>query len=154
MLTLVGRHRDPFDEVATPRLLHSDLELHHVLVDRGRAGTRIVGLIDHELAQWGRPTGESLLIRLTLAPPPGWEPFWETYGHLPEGTKAEFRRITYQSIGQIVSTLDASTGHPAEANAMGTQARIAPLEDRLNDIEHRLAILEGAGTTFASSAEP
>lgn len=106
VLALVERHRDRFDEVATPRLLHGDLELRHVLVDHGQGGARIVGLIDHEFARWGEPTGESLLIRFALAPPPGSEPFWETYGHLPEGTNAEFRRITYQCLAMSQALLE------------------------------------------------
>ncbi len=48
-----------------------------------------------------------------------------------------------QLIGQVVGRMDASAGHPAEAGDGGrAEARIAALEDRLADVERRLAALE------------
>ena len=57
------------------------------------------------------------------------------------GSEPYFAGRAEQLIGQVVGTLDASAGHPADPDG-GWPARLAALEDRLADLERRLARIE------------
>ncbi len=71
--------------------------MRHLFIQRGPDGPAIVGLIDAEFASWGDPLFEWTLIRIALLPPPGSEPFWETYGPLDQSVEAQFRTKIYQA---------------------------------------------------------
>lgn len=90
-LDLVATHSDLLDVIAKPHLLHGDLWLRHLFVERGPQWPSIVGLIDAEFASWGDPLFEWTLIRLALLAPDGSEPFWETYGPLDQSAEGRFR---------------------------------------------------------------
>ena len=96
-LDLVATHAGLLDAVTQSRLLHGDLWLRHLFVQRGPEGPTIVGLIDAEFASWGDPLFEWTLIRLALIPPAESEPFWETYGRLDQSVEAQFRAKVYQA---------------------------------------------------------
>jgi len=96
-LDLVASHAGLLDAVTQPHLLHGDLWLRHLFVQRGPAGATIVGLIDAEFASWGDPLFEWTLIRLALLTPDGSEPFWETYGPLDQSVEGQFRAKVCQA---------------------------------------------------------
>lgn len=75
---LVNHSVKVLDEVEEPRLIHSDLQQHHVFVQRSRAGRmEITGIIDLEFARFSDPGAESVFVS------------YELEGD-PEGTLAAF----------------------------------------------------------------
>jgi hypothetical protein len=50
---------------------------------------------------WADPASDWTIVRMTVSPMVGSEPFWETYGALENGTDAQIRVLIYQvrSIG-------------------------------------------------------
>jgi aminoglycoside phosphotransferase (APT) family kinase protein len=94
---LVAAHTGLLDVLAQPHLLHGDLWMRHLFIQRGPEGPAIVGLIDAEFASWGDPLFEWTLIRLELLTPDGSEPFWETYGPLDQSVEGQFRAKVCQA---------------------------------------------------------
>lgn len=98
LLDIVFANQAVLDEVVEPRLLHGDIDVRHVFVQRGNDGPKIVGLIDSEFARWGDPLAESMLVRMRLAPPPGSSAFWETYGESAQSLESRFRTKLYDAL--------------------------------------------------------
>jgi aminoglycoside phosphotransferase (APT) family kinase protein len=94
-------HSEILDAVATPHLLHGDLWLNNLLIQRTASGVVIAGVIDAGFAMWADPASDWTIARMTISPMVGSEPFWETYGALENGTDAQIRGLIYQvrSIG-------------------------------------------------------
>ncbi|KYG05443.1 hypothetical protein BE21_40630 [Sorangium cellulosum] len=53
------------DEIREPRLLHGDLWLFNLLIERGAGGPRIVGVIDADRAFWGDPMADWTMFVLS-----------------------------------------------------------------------------------------
>lgn len=102
----IARHRDVFDAVGVPRLLHGDLWLNNVLIQRSPEGPMIVGVLDAGFAQWGDPIADWTIMRMTMAPPQGSEPFWEAYGARAHERGADIRAAVYQARSIAFSLLE------------------------------------------------
>lgn len=64
---LVNHSVNILDEVGEPRLIHSDLQQHHVFVQRNRVGEmEISGMIDLEFARFSDPGAESVFVTYEL----------------------------------------------------------------------------------------
>jgi aminoglycoside phosphotransferase (APT) family kinase protein len=106
LLAIVRDHTDFLDEITRPRLLHGDLWLFNLLIERTEEGPRIVGVLDAERGSWGDPLADwtfFLLPRRATAQEQAL--FWQEYGQPGAGSGAQFRAQVYQGLhqGKILS---------------------------------------------------
>ena len=99
VLELVRTHPQHLDEIEVPRLLHGDLWLFNLLIERGENGPAIVGVLDADRSWWGDPMADWTMFILAHAEPEeGHEHFWQAYGR-PEATPwQKFRKIVYDGM--------------------------------------------------------
>ncbi|KYF88633.1 hypothetical protein BE20_36360 [Sorangium cellulosum] len=90
------------DEIREPRLLHGDLWLFNLLIERGAEGPRIVGVIDADRAFWGDPMADWTMFVLSKSASPANRPlydrFWEAYGRPPQTRASAFRAAAYEAM--------------------------------------------------------
>ena len=106
LLAIVRDHTGFLDEMARPRLLHGDLWLFNLLIERNKEGPRIVGVLDADRGSWGDPLADwtfFLLPRRASAQEQAL--FWQAYGQTEAGPGALFRAQVYQGLhqGKILS---------------------------------------------------
>ncbi len=97
VIDYLGHERAAFDRIQTPHLLHGDLWLNNLLIHHSNTHTEIRGVLDAGFAQWGDPAADWTLMRMSLAPPPGAEAFWEGYGRLSQDAEEARRTPIYQA---------------------------------------------------------
>lgn len=90
------------DAIRRPRLLHGDLWLFNILIERGAGGPRITGVLDADRAWWGDPMADWTMFVLEKSASPETQPlherFWDAYGR-PEATPASgFRAAVYEAL--------------------------------------------------------
>ena len=107
LLELARDHSAIFDEITRPRLLHGDLWLFNLLIQRTWEGPRIVGVLDADRGSWGDPLADWTFFLLERrAAPQEQALFWNGYGGRPEaGPGARLRSLVYQGLhhGKILS---------------------------------------------------
>ncbi|XXY48154.1 aminoglycoside phosphotransferase family protein [Sorangium sp. So ce269] len=101
-LEVVRAHTAVLDEIREPRLMHGDLWLFNLLIERGPPGASIVGVIDADRAFWGDPMADWTMFVLSKSASPDTQPlydrFWQAYGR-PEPTRASaFRAVVYEAM--------------------------------------------------------
>ena len=106
LLEIVRDHTGFLDEITCPRLLHGDLWLFNLLLERTKEGPRIVGVLDADRGSWGDPLADwtfFLLERRASAQEQAL--FWQAYGQPAAGPGARFRAQVYQGLhqGKILS---------------------------------------------------
>jgi aminoglycoside phosphotransferase (APT) family kinase protein len=106
LLAIVRDHTGFLDEIARPRLLHGDLWLFNLLIERNKEGPRIVGVLDADRGSWGDPLADwtfFLLPRRASAQEQAL--FWQAYGQPGAGPGTLFRAQVYQGLhqGKILS---------------------------------------------------
>lgn len=116
---LVDRSTHELDEIDTPRLIHSDLGLRHVMVDFQDDEPVITGLIDMEFARFADPYSESLFVAQALQKQrdPMFEIFLDAYGAERPDRDARLRSLIYQLVALAWWITDAIRRHrPTEAH--------------------------------------
>jgi aminoglycoside phosphotransferase (APT) family kinase protein len=107
LLEISRDHSAILDEIACPRLLHGDLWLFNLLIERTGEGPRIVGVLDADRGSWGDPLADWTFFLLERrASPQEQALFWQGYGGRPEaGSGARLRALVYQGLhqGKILS---------------------------------------------------
>jgi aminoglycoside phosphotransferase (APT) family kinase protein len=106
LLELVRDHTCFLDEITCPRLLHGDLWLFNLLIERTKEGPRIVGVLDADRGSWGDPLADWTFFLLSRrACPQEQALFWQGYGQPLAGPGARFRTQVYQGLhqGKILS---------------------------------------------------
>lgn len=106
LLAIVRDHTGFLDEMARPRLLHGDLWLFNLLIERNQDGARIVGVLDADRGSWGDPLADWTFFLLPRrASPQEQALFWQAYGQPGAGPGALFRAQVYQGLhqGKILS---------------------------------------------------
>jgi hypothetical protein len=98
------------DHIREPRLIHSDLGLHHVFVSPGKDGLHhISGLIDFEFGRFADPLSENVFVEQTLNPSvdDNAAAFCEGYGCPPFRHEDHVRHHIYHlvSLGWTVMDL-------------------------------------------------
>jgi aminoglycoside phosphotransferase (APT) family kinase protein len=106
LLAIVCDHTAFLDEITHPRLLHGDLWLFNLLIERHKEGPRIVGVLDADRGSWGDPLADWTFFLLPRrACPQEQALFWQAYGQPGAGPGAQFRAQIYQGLhqGKILS---------------------------------------------------
>jgi aminoglycoside phosphotransferase (APT) family kinase protein len=106
VLELARTHTAFLDEITCPRLLHGDLWLFNLLIERTKNGPRIVGVLDADRGSWGDPLADWTFFLLERrASPQEQALFWQGFGQPDAGPGAHFRALVYQGLhqGKILS---------------------------------------------------
>lgn len=106
------------DEIRQPRLLHGDLWLFNLLIERGPAGAHITGVLDADRAWWGDPMADWTMFVLGMSTSPEtqaeYKVFWNAYGQPSQTPAAQFRDGIYQAM-HIGTALVWATYHQDDA---------------------------------------
>lgn len=108
---LIDQYTYELDEVKTPRLIHSDLGLRHVMVDfDDDEEPEITGLIDMEFARFADPYSESIFVAAALQPQrdPMFDVFLEAYGAERPDRDFRIRSHIYQLVAIAWWVTDAA----------------------------------------------
>ena len=97
------KRRSLLDEVKRPALLHGDLWLFNILIQRRADGFNIVGILDADRAWWGDPLADwTMFIWANLPSTPEFSrataAFWTSYGQPPETVGLAFRKQIYEAM--------------------------------------------------------
>ena len=106
LLEIVRDNSAFLDEITRPRLLHGDLWLFNLLIQRNKDGPRIVGVLDADRGSWGDPLADWTFFLLSRrASPQEQALFWQEYGQPVAGPGAMFRAQVYRGLhqGKILS---------------------------------------------------
>jgi aminoglycoside phosphotransferase (APT) family kinase protein len=99
ILEMIRAHPEPLDEIRVPRLLHGDLWLFNLLIDRGDDGPSIAGVLDADRAWWGDPMADWTMFILAHADPEaGHDYFWRAYGQPEDTPGARFQKTVYDGM--------------------------------------------------------
>lgn len=112
-----------FDKISQAHLLHGDLWLNNLLIQQTASGPVIAGVIDAGFALWGDPAADWTIMRLTIAPAPEAQPFWETYGPLERDSAASMRALVYQARSIGYSLLELKRMRHAETDWLWAKLR-------------------------------
>jgi aminoglycoside phosphotransferase (APT) family kinase protein len=100
-------HSIILDEITRPGLLHGDLWLFNLLIERTKEGPRIVGVLDADRGSWGDPLADWTFFLLERRTTPQEQAlFWKGYGGRPEADPCtRLRSLVYQGLhhGKILS---------------------------------------------------
>ncbi len=106
LLEIVRDNSAFLDEITRPRLLHGDLWLFNLLIQRNKDGPRIVGVLDADRGSWGDPLADWTFFLLSRrASQQEQALFWQEYGQPVAGPGAMFRAQVYRGLhqGKILS---------------------------------------------------
>ena len=102
VMTIVRDQTAMLDVFRQPRLLHGDLWLFNILIERNPAGQNIVGILDADRAWWGDPLADWTMFVLAKSASPETqhfqEAFWRGYGQDEELPGTEFRKAVYEAM--------------------------------------------------------
>jgi aminoglycoside phosphotransferase (APT) family kinase protein len=101
-LALLEQHQSLLDEVTRPSLVHGDLWLKNILIERHRGSATISAVLDAERAFWGEPAAEWIFSFIDIP-----ETFWQSYGALPGDSSSMIRNRLYEGRGAIQLCLEA-----------------------------------------------
>ena len=105
-LQLAEGHRRCLDEVVRPTLVHGDLWLKNILIEREEGTAKISAVLDAERAFWGEPAAEWIFSFFDIP-----DSFWRHYGRLPTGKSVDIRNSIYEGRGAIQLCLEAWRFH-------------------------------------------
>ena len=100
----VQNHTALLDTVRQPHLLHGDLWLFNILIQRDATGAapKILGILDADRAWWGDPLADWTMFVLAKSASPETESlhdsFWRGYGELEQTPGLEFRKAVYEAM--------------------------------------------------------
>lgn len=120
LCALIDRSTHELDEITSPRLIHSDLGLRHVLVGFDTdAQPVITGVLDSEFARFADPASESVFVTQALMPRPEFRHFEEAYGVRRADRDEHLRAHIYQLIAMAWWITDAARRRrPAEVRSI------------------------------------
>jgi len=102
LLEIVGDNTAFLDEITRSRLLHGDVWLFNLLIQRTKEGPRIVGVPDADRGSWGDPLADWTFFLLSRrACPQEQALFWQEYGQPLAGGRAQVYQGLHQ--GKILS---------------------------------------------------
>lgn len=101
-LHLVERNAYSLDEVTSPSLVHGDLWLKNIIIERNEMGAKITGVLDAERAFFGEPAAEWIFSFFDIP-----KYFWDQYGSLPADPSTKIRQTIYEGRGAVQLCLEA-----------------------------------------------
>lgn len=134
LCALVDRFSHELDEIDTPRLIHSDLGIRHVMVDFDGEGEPVIsGILDLEFARFADAWSESLFVAQALETQPHreFDIFLDAYGADRPDRDARLRNLIYQLVALAWSATDAMRRQrPTEAHESLDKMRARLDEDK------------------------
>ena len=112
----VQNHTALLDTVRQPHLLHGDLWLFNILIQRRSLGAapKVVGVLDADRAWWGDPLADWTMFVLAKSASPETkslhDSFWRGYGKLEQTPGLEFRKAVYEAM-HVGTALEWATRH-------------------------------------------
>ncbi|MEH6551703.1 MAG: phosphotransferase [Pseudomonadales bacterium] len=101
-LQLLEKHKPSLDEVTQASLVHGDLWLKNILIERSNGSANITAVLDAERAFLAEPAAEWIFSFFDLP-----AIFWQQYGTLPKGNSSQIRNRLYEGRGAIQLCLEA-----------------------------------------------
>lgn len=103
------------DKVKIPRLIHGDLWLRNILVEKQQGRYQISAILDWDRSLWGDPYFEWILYGTNPNPS-----FWKAYGQtMPVVTDTSYVRVLlYKSCGAVQAALEDSIHFGLKKNAL------------------------------------
>ena len=102
VLAIVRSRTALLDTIQQPRLLHGDLWLFNILVERGPDGPSIAGVLDADRAWWGDPMADWTMFVLAKGAVPETQRFhsrfWQAYGQPEPTPETAFRNAVYEAM--------------------------------------------------------
>jgi len=104
VFAVVRGHTALLEVVKQPRLLHGDLWLFNILIQRNPAGAApsIVGILDADRAGWGDPMADWTMFVLAMSASSEAQPFhnafWRGYGEVEQTAGTAFRKAVYEAM--------------------------------------------------------
>jgi aminoglycoside phosphotransferase (APT) family kinase protein len=131
---LVIAHRHILDEVQQPHLLHGDLWLFNILINRSGGSSAINGVLDADRAWCGDPMADWTMFVLRKSESEetrqAHRMFWEGYGPRALSANAEIRGLFYDAMNASSGFVWAIKEHDAHTQALAT-AELRALAQRL-----------------------
>jgi aminoglycoside phosphotransferase (APT) family kinase protein len=100
----VQKHTAVLNAVKQPCLLHGDLWLFNILIQRDSTGAapKIAGILDADRAWWGDPLADWTMFVLAKSASPEnrslQDCFWRGYGEIEQRPGLEFRKAVYEAM--------------------------------------------------------
>lgn len=98
VLCITSARAAVLDEIGEPHLLHGDLWIPNLMLAPDSADPTITGVLDNDRAFWGDPMADWVVFVARRRPGTERDAFWNTYGDVPTGSRAESRQLIYQSM--------------------------------------------------------
>jgi aminoglycoside phosphotransferase (APT) family kinase protein len=99
LLEIIKSRPEQLDEIQIPRLLHGDLWLFNLLIQRGTDGPSIVGVLDADRSWWGDPMADwTMFIFAHAERQAGHTYFWQAYGQPTDTGGTRFRKAVYDGM--------------------------------------------------------
>lgn len=100
VLAIVQAQRAQLDTIEQPHLLHGDLWLFNILINRDVNGPIITGILDADRAWWGDPLADWTMFVLAMSAGPETDEFytrfWQGYGEVIQTPESRFRQTVYE----------------------------------------------------------
>jgi Phosphotransferase enzyme family len=146
---LARDHTALLDEITCPQLLHGDLWLFNLLIERTKEGPRIVGVLDADRGSWGDPLADWTFFLLSRrARPQEQALFWQAYENVTSSETAVMKARLSPVVALDVPVLGSIT----DAKARELQA----VEQLWPDVPHQVcqfhALREASCPAFAACA--
>ena len=102
VLEIVQKNTALLDRIQQPHLLHGDLWLFNLLIQRSPTEPNIVGVLDADRAWWGDPLADWTMFVLAMSASPETqqfhERFWQAYGGRTQTAGTVFRIKVYEAL--------------------------------------------------------
>jgi aminoglycoside phosphotransferase (APT) family kinase protein len=128
ILGLIRTYPGQLDEIQIPRLLHGDLWLFNLLIQRQAEAPAIIGVLDADRSWWGDPLADWTMFILAHAEPEeGHAYFWQMYGRPEDSRGARFRASAYDGMHAGAALVWATQHRDEETvqRAYGTLREVA-----------------------------
>jgi aminoglycoside phosphotransferase (APT) family kinase protein len=134
ILEMIRAHPEQLDEIQIPRLLHGDLWLFNILIERRADGPDIVGILDADRSWWGDPMADWTMFILAHAEPEeGHDHFWQAHGHPFDTRGARYRKIVYDGM-HAGTALVWSARHDDEGTLKKAQGTLQEVLESLRSL--------------------
>jgi aminoglycoside phosphotransferase (APT) family kinase protein len=137
VMSIVRNHTTLLDAIEQPRLLHGDLWLFNILIQRSSEGPNIVGILDADRAWWGDPLADWTMFVLAMSASPEvqsfHDAFWRGYGKIELTPDTSFRKTIYEAM-HIGSAMSWAVRHHDDNTVERGKGDLRVVATRLRDL--------------------